>query len=230
MIEYEINYLVLQSKTKDLEKIRKKVKELISKAEAKITGEINYQKRKLAYEIKHELYGFYTVLRFQTKNKEIVEKITQELNIDPEIARFIIVRADELPSLKEEGEKLTEEKKDETVVKQEELDKILEKQKDGNKKITAEESLEKEISEKDLEETLPDNPQKTSTESADKKSDSEIVSQKSEPEEDKKQKASLKSKEEKKINETDSPVSQEKSKKEDQLKELDEKLDEILNI
>jgi ribosomal protein S6 len=61
---YEINFLVLQSKTAELEKIKKETKKFIESFDATIIEEKEYLKRKLAYEIQHENYGFFTVLRF----------------------------------------------------------------------------------------------------------------------------------------------------------------------
>lgn len=99
-MQYEINFLVLQSKTEDLEKIRTEIKSLIEKYKGKINDQLFYQKRKLAYEIKKERYGFYSVFRFEISNKlESLKELKTELNLNHSVARYLIVRADDLPAL-----------------------------------------------------------------------------------------------------------------------------------
>ncbi len=130
---YEINYLVLQSKTSELAKIRQETKDFLKSFGTEIEEEKEYLKRKLAYEIKHERYGFYTVLRFRFKKNNDLKELKRKLNQNSSISRYIIIRADELPSLKEQeekekesGQKIEEDKK---TLKEEDLNKVLSKQK-----------------------------------------------------------------------------------------------------
>jgi small subunit ribosomal protein S6 len=102
IMNYEINFLILQSQTENADKLRKGVKELITKYTGKITDELIYQKRKLAYEINHEQYGFYTVYRFDLENGETLKDLTKDLNLLKGVTRHIIVRSDELPKLQKE--------------------------------------------------------------------------------------------------------------------------------
>lgn len=101
-MNYEINFLILQSQTENADKLRSDVKELIGKYDGKITDELIYQKRKLAYEINHEQYGFYTVYRFDLENGENLKDLTKDLNLLKGVTRHIIVRSDELPELQKE--------------------------------------------------------------------------------------------------------------------------------
>jgi len=246
MTEYEINYLVLQSRTKDLEKIREKMKKLISEMGARVIKEKNYQKRKLAYEIKHELYGFYTVLRFQTENHDIISKLTHELNLIPEVSRFIIVRAEELPPLKtkeeEEKERQAEKVDQKTTIRHEEIDKVIQQQqkqetvdsaadltetKKKDEKISAVEKAEissKISSKEEFEESSDDLKEKKQEQEKGLKE--EI--QKTAPET--KQKEELKTEKITSSTEDQDNSTSKEFKKEDGLEELDKKLDEILNI
>ena len=127
-MEFEINFLVLQAHTENLETIREKVKKLIEAQNGKVTETLEYRKRKLAYKIKHEQYGFFTVFRFTLEDNDAIVALRKDLNLNHEVARYLIVRASELPSLKEEvapaqQEKNQMEQKD--TIKQEDIEKIL---------------------------------------------------------------------------------------------------------
>lgn len=127
-MEFEINFLVLQSQTENLETLREKVRKIIEERGGKIIDKLEYRKRKLSYQIKHELYGFFSVFRFEMEDGGVVEKVKKDLNLQQDIARYIIVKTDELPALKEDvapeqQEKQQMEEKD--TIKQAEVDKIL---------------------------------------------------------------------------------------------------------
>jgi small subunit ribosomal protein S6 len=117
-MNYEINFLILQSQTEDADKIRKQVKELIKTNEGTVTDELTYQKRKLAYEINHEQYGFFTVYRFDLENGEKLKDLTKDLNLEKGVTRHIIVRSSEIPELQKEigkAPKTEEERKAEAM-------------------------------------------------------------------------------------------------------------------
>lgn len=117
-MNYEINFLILQSQTEDVAGIRNKVKELIKNNEGTVTDELSYQKRKLAYEIKHEQYGFFTVYRFDLEDGEKLKDLTKDLNLENGVSRHIIVKSDEIPELQKEigkAPKTEEERKAEAI-------------------------------------------------------------------------------------------------------------------
>ncbi len=212
---YEINFLILQSKTSELEKIREEIKNFIKSFDAEIVEEKEYLKRKLAYGIQHENYGFFTVLRFQFKKKNNLDDLKIKLNQKNNIARYIIVRADELPSLKEQdieklekihtgkksiksedvGKALAEQKK----VKKETISKVQEKPETTDKKLTEEKEAKVETTDKEEKEI-----KKPEIKKAKVSSKKEVTKKPTE----------------KKVKEKDSEIS---------LDELDKKLDEILN-
>lgn len=118
-IEYEVYYLVLESKTGDLGRIKKDVEAIVTTAGGTFTGEDLTEDRKLAYEINKEIRGTYVAQRFSrvdtaalgeeekaTEGLDAIGEINKQLNLSKDIARFIIVRADELPELDVQREQI----------------------------------------------------------------------------------------------------------------------------
>lgn len=213
-MQYEINYLVLQSKTAQLDEIRQEVKKLIESLGGAMEGEKNYLKRKLAYEIKHENYGFYTVLRFSLE-KEAVENLKRELNLNNNVVRYIVVKTDELPSLEQAMAAQEAAQQEATVAAEEapkdELEKIISQPKpikvakEKEPAAVAKETAEAPVAEEPTQEK--EAPQEPST-----------------PKED--QPKAEETKADKKVEKTESAKEDDKAS----LEELDKKLDEILNI
>ncbi|MDZ7611462.1 MAG: 30S ribosomal protein S6 [Candidatus Moranbacteria bacterium] len=211
---YEINYLILQSHTPELEKMREEMRKFIESNGGKVVEEKKYLKRKLAYEIKHEKYGFYTVLRFESKSAKSMAEIKSKLNQMSNIARYLIVRADELPSLKEQEEKEKESaqqaEEEKSTVRQEDLDKVIK----SKKQETTEKSQQSSAIENQAEEKKESDKKEVKTEKE--------VEKPSGKETEKEEEA-----EEKPEKEEDSEKKTGKDKV--SLDELDKKLDEILN-
>ena len=123
-MEYEICYLVGESNEANLEKIKEEVEGIISQEGGKILPAEKIEKRKMAYKIKKEIRGIYVARRFEMEKNEddvvenvnAIDDITKKLNLKNEVLRFMIIKADELPSLvkKEEGQ-VEENKKSERV-------------------------------------------------------------------------------------------------------------------
>lgn len=234
---YEINFLILQSKTTELEKIKKETKKFIESFKAKIVEEKEYLKRKLAYEIQHESYGFFTVLRFEFPKSKNLDELKKALNQRTEIARYIIVRADELPSLKEQDVKELEKiHSDKKSIKSEDVEKAIKEQALAEKK--APKKPEKpETKKKSEEKSLKKNTKPTEkgkTEEAEKKPTTKKASTVKktkkklvEKEVKKTEKLSAEKIESKKETKTKKETPEEKGKV--SLDELDKKLDEILN-
>jgi ribosomal protein S6 len=245
-MEYEINYLILQSSTSDLTKLRQEMEDLIKSCGCEVLEKKEYLKRKLAYEINREGYGFHTVLRFKFPEGEVdIEGLKKKLNLNFKVARYLIIRPDGLSSLKDLDKKREEEKKEETlreektVVKQEEVEKIVarENKREGADAGTSKIKTEKKKDEikredigkiKEVEETKEskEEPVKENKEeeiSVDILSDDSTVekSKKKSEDEDKEDEAKDKKGKGKKASKGKDKVS---------LDDLDEKLDEILNI
>jgi small subunit ribosomal protein S6 len=113
-MQYEILYLIGATKESELEKIKTQV-ETIVKTEGGIFLEKEIlEKRKLAYQIKHESHGFYLARRFDLEEKEKLQEINKKLNLYPEVLRFILSRAEDLPELKTKEERI-QKSQDESV-------------------------------------------------------------------------------------------------------------------
>ncbi|MDD5084126.1 MAG: 30S ribosomal protein S6 [Candidatus Moranbacteria bacterium] len=116
MIEYELLYLVAESKEIDLARIREEVKAIVEGEGGIYSSAEKLEKRKLAYAIKREIRGTYIAQRFTTPDKNdreasveagdpsIIGLINRKLTLYRDVLRFIVVRAEGLPSLTpEEG-------------------------------------------------------------------------------------------------------------------------------
>lgn len=113
MNEYELFYLVGESKESQLDRIKGEVEALVvAEGGSFVEGEKS-EKRKLAYPVRKEIRGTYIAKRFMLADKnareESVEKgeenpisrMTRQINLYRDVLRFIIIRADELPPLVE---------------------------------------------------------------------------------------------------------------------------------
>ncbi|QQS61343.1 MAG: 30S ribosomal protein S6 [Candidatus Moraniibacteriota bacterium] len=119
-MRYEILYLIGEPDTANLEVISKTVEDQLTSRGAILSEERWENRRKLAYPIKHITRGTFIARRFEMPEKEIVlgkndteepiSSLQKQLNLMPEILRHIIVRADELPSLKDFSSRKEEEK------------------------------------------------------------------------------------------------------------------------
>jgi ribosomal protein S6 len=134
MIEYELFYLVGESREHDLDKIKKEVEGVVSKEGGKILDVEVVTRRKMSYEIKKETRGVYVTKRFEVldrdereeenlPDKDIVAGINMKLLQNRDILRFLITRADQLPALGAEIVKNEKPKQEEKVFKKEEIKK-----------------------------------------------------------------------------------------------------------
>ncbi len=88
---YEILFIVPNKFTEDeAKKIASKVEGMITSAEGKITLSEFWGKKKLAYKIKHNEYGYYGLFEFDLE-KESLAKIDNDLRLSTEILRHQIV-------------------------------------------------------------------------------------------------------------------------------------------
>ena len=105
-MKYELFYLVAGTRETELEAIKTATEAIIT-AEGGIFEEKEVvEKRKLAYQIKHETHGFYVARRFEIEDTQILQTITNKLNLYTGILRSIISDASELPELKTKEERI----------------------------------------------------------------------------------------------------------------------------
>jgi len=122
---YEILFIVSNRFTEEEAKQSiAKVEKLITDNEGVISSNEYWGKKKLAYPINHETYGYYQLLEFDLDGKNL-SKLDEKLRLDSEILRFMIV---------------TKKVKSETQIKKEQ--KIKEKI-DSKKTAAAKEKAEK---------------------------------------------------------------------------------------
>ena len=154
LIHYEILFIIPNKFADDeAKKIFTKVGQLITSLEGKLTLENYWGKKKLAYPINHEHYGYYGLYEFDL-NRELVAEINTKLRLDNDVLRFIIIKKD----LKSEAQK----KKDEVIKKKiddkkaKEEEEVKEKVKKTTKKTSSKKEEDKKVDLKSLDEKLED--------------------------------------------------------------------------
>lgn len=112
MVEYELFYLVGESKDAELVRIKADVEKLVTDNDGTFLPPQTEEKRKMAYMVKKESRGTYIARRFTLPDKDerdteggIVEThpltvINRALQLSKDVLRFLIVKADTLPELK----------------------------------------------------------------------------------------------------------------------------------
>lgn len=114
MREYELFYLVGETKDAELPRIKTDVEALLTFEGATFLDGETMDKRKLAYLIKKEVRGTYIARRFTVPQEEealaeelakrkdevdFIARVTKKLNLSKDVLRFLILRADDLPAL-----------------------------------------------------------------------------------------------------------------------------------
>lgn len=104
-MQYELFYLIGELKEPELPQIKEAVKKIVESEGARFFEPEIIEKRKMAYKIKGQFRGIYVARRFELPEKEEEEKneiqsISKKIKLNPDILRFIILNARELPELK----------------------------------------------------------------------------------------------------------------------------------
>lgn len=115
MVEYELLYLVGETKDAELPRIREDVEKLVVSFGGVFLAPQTEEKRKLAYEVKKEIRGTYIARRFTLPDKDEVDAagtelvegkahpvvaINKALLLSKDVLRFLIVCAKGMPELK----------------------------------------------------------------------------------------------------------------------------------
>jgi small subunit ribosomal protein S6 len=119
---YELLYIVPNKYTEEeVPQIQTKVKGIIEKSGGQIKKDVNYGKRRLAYPVKHNHYGYYLLHHFEMPSKATKE-LEETLRVQDEILRHLITIALPEGSLPEDAGDLRqpEEKQTKQPQKQEE--------------------------------------------------------------------------------------------------------------
>lgn len=161
-MQYELFYLIGGTREADLEKIKVDAEKIVTEAGGVFQEKTTIEKRRLSYEVKHETHGIYIARRFELEEAEKLQDITRKLNLNVDIMRFILSRAEELPELKSKEERINEaqnrEKRAENVNKEKMIEKEEKKSSPAapvaKKKDVKEEKAKDEDIDKQLEEIL----------------------------------------------------------------------------
>lgn len=112
MVEYELLYLVGESKDAELSRIREDVEKLVTSFGGTFLPPQTEEKRKLAYEVKKEIRGTYIARRFTLPDKDEQDEsgmtpeehpltgINRTLLLSKDVLRFLVVSAKGMPELK----------------------------------------------------------------------------------------------------------------------------------
>jgi ribosomal protein S6 len=112
MVEYELFYLVGESKDAELARIKQDVEKVVTENDGTFLAPQTEEKRKLAYMVKKESRGTYIARRFTLPDKDerdaeggVVEihplvTINRTLQLSKDVLRFLIVNAEAMPELK----------------------------------------------------------------------------------------------------------------------------------
>lgn len=113
MVEYELLYLVGESKEVELSRIREDVEKFVVANGGTFLAPQTEEKRKMAYKIRNDERGIYIARRFTLLDKDerdekgIEEEvhplalINRGLQLSKDVLRFLIISAKELPPLKQ---------------------------------------------------------------------------------------------------------------------------------
>jgi ribosomal protein S6 len=110
-MKYELCYLVGESKEQDLPKIKEEVSNIVTHEGGKFSELQVEEKRKMAYKVEKEIRGIYVTQQFEIykdedseediqEAKNPINSISRKINLNQNVLRFIIVKADDLPELK----------------------------------------------------------------------------------------------------------------------------------
>lgn len=153
LIHYEILFIMPNKFTdEEAQKVFAKVGQLISSLEGKITLENYWGKKKFAYPINHEYYGYYGLYEFDLERTAIAE-INNKLRLDNDIVRFLIVKKE----VKSEEQIKKDEEIKEKIESRKEKEKAEEEKKEAKKTSeTSKKSKEKKVDLKNLDKKLED--------------------------------------------------------------------------
>ncbi|HRY82408.1 MAG TPA: 30S ribosomal protein S6 [Candidatus Moranbacteria bacterium] len=116
-MQYEIFYLIGASKEADLDNIKSEVKKIVEDASGKFLEKETLEKRRLSYTVKRENHGIYIAQRFELENTENLQEITTKMNLNGNILRFMLSKAEDLPELKSKEERINDSTKKEEFQK-----------------------------------------------------------------------------------------------------------------
>ena len=140
-MQYELFYLVGASKESELDNIKKEVEKTVVDFGGVFSEKETQEKRRLSYMVKKENHGIYIARRFELESSENLNEIIAKLNLNGNILRYIMSKADELPALQSKEERMNETAKKESNQKMREAAKPATKKEEAPKTTVTEEKI-----------------------------------------------------------------------------------------
>ncbi len=161
---YELLFIIPNNFTEDeAKKIDTNIESIIKDLEGEITHQEYWGKKRLAYEINHHHYGYYSLLEFDLLAEKLTE-LNRVLKLSNEVLRHQIIKRKKRNPEEIEAEKVRQEK---TIRKEKET-----KDKNKEDKKQAEKGQPKEaVEDKIKKESKEEEPEKSSFKSKEKKID-----------------------------------------------------------
>ena len=98
MREYELMFVLTPELQEDgVTAATERVTSLITNRGGEITKTDTWGRRRMAYPIRHQLDGLYTVLRFRL-DANLTDELERNLRLNESVLRHLIVRAEEVPA------------------------------------------------------------------------------------------------------------------------------------
>lgn len=117
-MKYEICYLVGESNEPRLAEIKAGVEKIITDELGVFSGIETLDRRKLAYKVEKDIRGMFITRRFELPEREgdeeknPINEMTKKLNLYGDVLRFLIIKAERLPELKQREIPVKAEKSD----------------------------------------------------------------------------------------------------------------------
>ncbi|MCF7794887.1 30S ribosomal protein S6 [Patescibacteria group bacterium] len=201
---YEVLFIIANEYTEEeAKKISQDIEGIISKYKGEITYKEFWGKKKLAYPIKHNHFGYYSLLEFDLETESLPE-LNENLRLSDKIIRFQIIKIK-----KRTLEEINAEKAKQEALNKNKGDKG---ESDNKEEKPKKESAEKKLNKDELEDANETKEEKAGDE---KKEDNEENKTK-----EKEEKEEVKKEDEEKKSEKEN---------EESLKDFDDKLDNILD-
>ena len=98
MREYELMFVLTPELQEDgVTAAAERVTSLITNRGGEITKTDTWGRRRMAYPIRHQLDGYYTVMRFRLE-ANLTDELDRNLRLNESVLRHLIVRAEEVPA------------------------------------------------------------------------------------------------------------------------------------
>lgn len=156
LIHYEMLFIISNKFTDDEAKdIFKKTGQYIVSLEGNLTLENYWGKKKFAYPIKHENFGYYGLYEFDLE-RNLISEINNKLRLDNNIVRFLIIKKDIKNEAQIKKDQKIQAKIEDKKAKAKEEKEKEEKTTKASPKASSKKETEKKIDLKNLDEKLDD--------------------------------------------------------------------------